>query len=140
MTTPVQGLAEFERRFAAIPVRVREAVRDAMEKGAIDCVAEMRRAAPFKDGDLRASINWSWGEAPAGAMVIGKVAGNEYGSMRITIFAGGGDAFYARFQEFGTTDMRANPFFYPVWRVWRRRIRARITRAMRKAIRESMAA
>ena len=69
--------------------------------------------------------------------MIGTVGGREYGTMRITIYAGGGDAFYARFQEFGTVKMPANPFFFPVWRARRKRIKNRISRAVSKGIRES---
>jgi len=85
-------------------------------------------------GQFSVTIN---SEAPAGSLTIGTVGGREFGTMRITIFAGGGDAFYARFQEFGTVDMTANPFFFPVWRAHRRRARTRISRAISKAIRES---
>lgn len=44
---------------------------------------------------------------------------------------------YAKYQEFGTVKMPANPFFYPVWRARRRRVKVRISRAISKAIKES---
>lgn len=133
----VEGLDRFNRRWKAIPKNARINVRAAMEDAATNIVEEMWSRAPYDDGVLAASIGWTWGEAPAGALTIGTVGGREYGAMRITIFAGGGDAFYARFQEFGTQDMPANPFFYPVWRVRRKNVRSRISRAISKAIRES---
>ena len=132
----VQGLDELNRRWGAVPDRVREAVREAMEKAADSVVADMRKIAPKgESGDLARSINWTWGDAPAGSLVIGTATGGRsYGSMVITFYAGGGDAFYARFQEFGTVKMAAQPFFFPVWRVWRRRVRSRISRAVTKAM------
>lgn len=134
----VQGLDKLNRRWKAIPKAARVNVRAAMEDAANDIVEEMWSRAPQgATGRLGASIGWTWGDAPAGTLTIGKVGGREYGTMRITIYAGGGDAFYARFQEFGTVNMPANPFFYPVWRVRRRRVRGRISRAISKAIRES---
>lgn len=133
----VQGLARFNRRWMAIPKAARVNVKAAMEDAANDIVEEMWSRAPFDEGDLAASIGWTWGEAPEGTLTIGTVGGTEYGALRITIFAGGGDAFHAWFQELGTQNMPANPFFFPVWRARRKRVKGRISRAMSKAIRES---
>lgn len=109
-----------------------------MEDAANDIVEEMWSRAPQgATGRVGASIGWTWGDAPAGSFVIGSVGGREFSSMRITIFAGGGDAFYARFHEFGTVKMAAQPFFFPVWRARRKRVRGRISRAISKSIRES---
>ena len=133
----VKGLDRLNRRWRAIPKNARINVRAAMEDLASDIVEEMWSRAPFRDGVLSGSIGWTWGDAPAGSMTIGKVGGKEYGAMRITIYAGGGEAFYARFHEFGTQDMPANPFFFPVWRARKCRVKGRISRAMSKSIRES---
>lgn len=133
----VKGLDRLNRRWRAIPKNARINVRAAMEDLASDIVEEMWSRAPYLDGVLSGSIGWTWGDAPAGSMTIGKVGGKEYGAMRITIYAGGGEAFYARFHEFGTQDMPANPFFFPVWRARKRRVKGRISRAMSKSIRES---
>lgn len=132
----VQGLEQLQRRWSAIPAKVKAAVEAAMERVAEDVVRDMRKLAPKgATGDLVRSISWTWGEAPKGSMTIGKTEqGRAYGAMVLTIYAGGGDAFYARFQEFGTVDMAANPFFFPVWRIWRRRVRGRIAAAIRRAI------
>lgn len=141
----VQGLAEFERRWNAIPGRVRAAVREEMERSAEGIVRDMRRVAPKRTGRLAASIGWTWGAAPDGSLVIGTVGGGEYGAMRITIYAGSAGTMVSnsrgkRFQlakimEFGTKAVPAHPFFFPVWRVRRRAVRTRISRAITKAIR-----
>lgn len=134
----VDGLDKFKRRWQAIPKNARKNVRAVMEDQANDIVEEMWARAPMGETlKLGASIGWTWGDAPAGSMVIGTVGGTEHASIRITIYAGGGDAFYARFQEFGTLNMPANPFFFPVWRARRRRVTTAISRAISKAIRES---
>jgi HK97 gp10 family phage protein len=134
----VKGLAEFNRRWGAIPAKVRQAARDTLEQNAEEIVADMKRLAPKGESlDLVNSIGWTWGDAPEGSMVIGTVGGKEYSTLRITIYAGGGDAFYARFQEFGTKDMPANPFFFPVWRTRKRRVKSRLTRNINKAIKEA---
>lgn len=136
----VQGLAQLERRWKAIPDRVREEVRKAMEAAALGIVADMDRLKPLPEIE----IGWTWGEAPAGSMVLGKVGGKDYGALRITIFAKGA-TFDARWFEFGTAprfhksgkyvgQIAAVPFFFPVWRVWRRRVKARITAAIKRGL------
>ena len=46
-------------------------------------------------------------------------------------------AFLSGFQEFGTKDMPDNPFFFPVWRARKRRVKSRLTRNINKAIKEA---
>ncbi|MFY0619322.1 HK97-gp10 family putative phage morphogenesis protein [Shimia sp.] len=133
----VDGLARFQKRWRAIPRNARINVRAAMEDAATDIVEEMWSRAPQHEGVLAMSIGWTWGVPPKGAMTIGTVGGSPKEGLRITIFAGGGDAFYAWFQEFGTLEMPANPFFFPVWRARRKNVKSRLSRAMSKAIRES---
>ncbi|GAA6190890.1 HK97-gp10 family putative phage morphogenesis protein [Phaeobacter sp. NW0010-22] len=132
----VQGLDRFNRRWQAIPKNARINVRAAMEDAATDIVEEMASRAPYLEGELQASIGWTWGEAPKGSLTIGSVGGTNYGALRITIYVGGGDAFHARFQEFGTANMPANPFFFPVWRARRKRVKGQISRALSKSIRD----
>lgn len=134
----VKGMAEFQRRWFAIPVKVRQAARETLEQNAEEIVKDMRRAAPVGErGNLLHSINWTWGDAPEGSMAIGTVGGSKYATMRITIYAGGGDAFYAHFQEFGTVNMHANPFFFPVYRARKKRVKSRLTRNINKAIKNA---
>lgn len=82
-------------------------------------------------------------------MVLGKVksSGRGAGNLQITVFAGGGDAYYARMIEFGTAPhlnggrfagskhpgTAAQPFFFPAFRANRRRAKSRVSRAINKA-------
>lgn len=142
----VEGAARVRRLLAQIPAKVQEAAQRSLEQSAEEIVQLMRRLAPRDSGALANSIGWTWGDAPAGSMTLGtvkggKASGSIYGSMVITIYAGGkvagADAFYARFQEFGTRKMRANPFFYPAYRANKKRVRSRLTRAIRKALNDT---
>lgn len=141
----MEGAEALRRKLAMIPQSVLDAVRAELERQATDIVGLMQRLAPVDQGDLRRSIGWTWGDAPAGSLTIGTVktpkGARDYASMQITIFAGGKgnglDAFYARFQEFGTKDMPANPFFYPAYRAKSRSAKSAVTRSMRKAIRNA---
>ena len=130
-------------RLAKIPDIAREAAAAAMEEGAQEIVDAMKMAAPIDSGDLRDSIGWTWGEVPAGSFMIdeirsGKNKGDQYATLRIKIYAGNKDAFYARFQEFGTRSQPAQPFFYPTWKRERAKFRRRIRDRIRKRIKEAL--
>lgn len=140
----VQGIAALNRKLTVtIPKRIEAAVRSAMEQGAQEVVDMMKRLVPVSadgshgkaPGTLRDSIGWTWGDAPAGSVTLLKSSGGrEYAGMRITIYAGSKEAFYARWIEFGTQHAAAKRFFYPSWRTMRKRVKSRIQRASRKAI------
>ena len=140
----VQGIAALNKKLTVtIPKRIEASVRAAMEQGAQEVVDMMKRLVPVSvdgshgkaAGTLRDSIGWTWGDAPAGSVTLLKsTGGREYAGMRITIYAGSKEAFYAKWVEFGTQHAAARRFFYPSWRTMRKRVKSRIQRASRKAI------
>lgn len=150
MVTRVQGLNRLKRKLKRFPAVVEQEIRAAMEQSATEIVALAKSLAPVDDGDLQRSIGWTWGAAPEGAIVLGKVKSSRSGNMVITVYAGGGDAFHARFVEFGTAPhvnggrfagsqnpgTAAQPFFYPAYRATRKRAKGRITRAVNKAAKQ----
>ncbi|WP_339112781.1 HK97-gp10 family putative phage morphogenesis protein [Thioclava sp. GXIMD2076] len=125
-----------------IPAVAVDAAREAMEEGADIIVAEMRKLAPKgATGRLALSIGWTWGDLPAGTFMIDEVRsggnkGDQYATLRLRFYAGSREAFYARFQEFGTRDMPAQPFFYPAWRAKRAEFRRLIRKRVRDAIKK----
>lgn len=168
MKAKIEGLAALERRFKAIPERARAALAQTMEASAQQVVDMAKRLVEVKSGDLKNSIGWTWGDAPKGAMVIGTVKARgsinikSYGTMRITIYAGSQQVFYARFVEYGTRPhslsegaalpregrrgklqgtgpqhpgATARPFFFPAYRANRKSVKAKMSAAFRKAIR-----
>lgn len=136
--TQLKGEREFRRRLRSIPDKVRAEVVAAMEGASERVVRDMKALAPKGSSlELVNSIGWTWGEAPRGSITVGKMKGGKgYDRLQITIYAGGDEAFYARFQEFGTVRMPANPFFFPAWRANRRGVRSRITRAVKRGFRK----
>lgn len=140
-------MAELNPRIVAklkrIPDFAVDAARVAMEEGAQDIVDAMRAAAPGpRTGKLRDSIGWTWGELPPGTFMIdeirsGKNQGEQYATLRLKIYAGSSDAYYARFIEFGTVRAPAHPFFFPTWKAkkaaFRKQIRARVRAAIMEA-------
>jgi HK97 gp10 family phage protein len=151
----IKGLASLRRKLKRLPQLAEEEISKAMEQSANEIVALMKSLAPVASGDLQNSIAWTWGDAPEGAMVLGKVRqkGRGAGNLVITIYAGGGDAFHARFVEFGTSPFTngglyagsenpgtaAQPFFYPSWRAGRKRAKGRVTRAINKSAKRAAA-
>lgn len=142
-----------EARLAKVPDIARAAATKAMEEGAVEIVAEMKRLVPVlktpdgrrQAGALRDSIGYTWGDVPAGSFVIdeirsGRNAGDQYATLRIKIYAGSREAFYGRFVEFGTkTGAPAQPFFFPAWKKMRPEFRARIRAAVKQDIKEAWA-
>lgn len=148
-----------------IPDVAVEAARRAMEEGATKIVAQMKAATPARTGELRNSIGWTWGELPPGTFMIdeirtGRNQGEQFATLRLKIYAGSKEAFYARFVEFGTRahsvarnasvdrskrqdqggmhpGTAAQPFFYPTWRKMRAEWRREIRNAVRAAIRDA---
>lgn len=141
----VDGVKALENKLTkSIPKAIQSAARDAMEKGAQEVVDMMKRQVPKDTGKLASTIGWTWGDAPAGSIVIGEVSGRKYSTMRIVIYAGNektrvgkrNQFQLARLQEFGTQGMPANPFFFGSWRTKRKRVKDRITRSIRSAIKK----
>lgn len=133
----------FRARLRKVPALVEARTRKAMEKSADEMVEAMKRIVPERTGELKNSIRWAWagqGDDP-GALTAGKVKsgpnkGKEFAEMRLIIFAGNrktGEAFYARWVEFGTVKTRAQPYFFPTYRGLRPTAKRRIGREIRKA-------
>ena len=151
---PIKGLASLNRKLKRLPDLARQEIAAAMESVADQVVALAKSLAPVRDGDLQRSIAWTYGDAPTGAIVLGKVKGRRReGSLAITIYAGNDQAFYARWIEFGTSPhtnaglyagsehpgTAAQPFFYPAWRASRKSAKSRISRAINKSAKRAAA-
>lgn len=147
-------MSDLRRRFQAVPEIVRREVTAEIEKQAGQMVAQMRALNP-SPGDIQ--IDWTWGDAPAGAIAIGKASGGRsYGRVTVTIYAIGPALAGSRVPitlaevfEFGTNQRRqrstgrrtgavkAQPYFFPVYRANRSRARGAITRAVTRAVKKS---
>lgn len=134
------GLSSFQKRMRAIPLAARQAVQPALLKGAEE-IADLQRALapddPTTDApDLKSSIAVTGpGQStppysqPGGSTVVPENA--------VAITAGNTDVRYPHLQEYGTTRHAAQPFFWPGYRLGRKRALNRIKRAIGKAIREA---
>lgn len=128
-------LKRLERRLMAIPRRVKEDVVPALLKSGEELADTMRRLAPEDEGDLKASIAVTapGNSTPAYSQPGGSrvAAENE-----VLVTAGNSDVRYPHLQEYGTSHHEAQPFFWPAYRLLKKRLQARIKRGVGKAVRD----
>lgn len=147
----IEALRRKIKALSSAPMRSR--IKQAIAEAADEIADMQRRMAPVRTGALRASIKVTFGARPAQSSAGLGVGGAAAGDPELTawITAGGvGQGWYARFVEFGTAPhtaggkfkgarhpgARAQPFFFPAYRVMRKRAKSKISRAIGKAARD----
>jgi hypothetical protein len=139
--------ARLERRIKAIPQAYRDAIKTQILISAQKIMEHQKRVVPVKTGALRASIVVTPGgtKKVAYSIGIGKARGDHELSARIS--AGNTNVRYAHLVEFGTTThiaggkfkgatipgAAAQPYFYPPWRLGKKRFRAEVSKVVRAA-------
>jgi HK97 gp10 family phage protein len=128
------GLDRMNRRFAAVLRNVKEVVEPALVKGAEEIAATQRQLAPQDTGALKDSIAVTppGGQTPAYSQPGGSRLARDNEAL---VTAGGVDVRYPHLVEYGTSEAPAQPFFWPGFRLMRKRAQDRIKRAVRKAVR-----
>ena len=131
-----EGLASFQRRMKAIPQAVREGVKPSLIAAA-DMVADaMRALAPVDEGDLRTSIAVTgplestppYSQPGGAAMVPENMA---------AVTVGNSNVRYPHLQEYGTKHAAAQPFFWPGFRLTRKKAAGRIKTGLSRVIRKT---
>ncbi|MFI0843970.1 HK97-gp10 family putative phage morphogenesis protein [Mesorhizobium sp. IMUNJ 23232] len=126
----VTGLAQFNRKLRALPVAARAEMEKAVTEGAARVAALASALAPKDTGTLASTVRV---EAGAHSLQRLVVAGGEATEKEVR--QGSGAEFdYAKAQEWGTREMEKNPSLYPAFRSLKKSIRARMSRAVRRAI------
>ncbi|GLK76706.1 hypothetical protein GCM10008171_19600 [Methylopila jiangsuensis] len=134
------GLDDLSRRLKRIPEEVRKAIDPAVTQSAEEMAATMRAMVPVKSGKLRESIVVT---PPGGTTPAHSQPGGSHvvpaGAAVVT--AGNSEVRYAHLVEYGhmasgwsDVPAPAYPFFWPGYRLTKKRARGRINRAMKKAI------
>lgn len=130
------SIKSFQRRMQAIPKAAREAALPAVQKSADEMAEMMRALAPERLGDLKASI------AVTGPGQFTPAYSHPGGSQRMAenafaVTVGNTDVRYPHLQEYGTTRHDPQPFFWPAYRLLKKRSERRIKRAIGKGIKEA---
>lgn len=130
-----EGFGKLIERLNRIPKKVRAEVEAALLKSAEESASVQRLLVPEDQGDLKASIAIT----PPGEQTPKYASGGRTrvpeGAVAIT--AGNDAVRYAHHVEFGTSRAKAQPFFWPGFRMTRTRNKRRIKRALKKAMKES---
>lgn len=129
-------LRRLSKRLEAIPVAVRAAVVPALVQSGKEMAARMKLLAPEDTGALADSIVITApGQStppysqPGGSRVAEK--------NQVLVTVGNSDVRYPHLVEYGTANAPAHPFFWPAFRLTRKRAANRIKRAIRKAVKEA---
>lgn len=136
------------------PPAVGAAGTEALRQNGTEAETLIRGAAPEDTGSLKDSIGWVFGDPPPGS--LGVVAARREAALsgipphlRISIFSGGVIAPHAHLVEFGTAQRftddgkstgaaPAQPYFFPIIRALQRRMRNRIRRLTRQALKRAL--
>lgn len=145
----ITNIDRLKARIAAIPRATRDELRAAIAESAEEIVQLQKRLVPVDHGDLQMSITWRWGNEVkiAYSQSIGSVGEHE---LAARISAGNTKVRYAHLVEFGThahiaggkfagaeiPAIPAHPFFYPGYRLGKKRAKSRISRAVTRAARK----
>lgn len=135
----------------AMQTEVHDKLTRAIERWADRVVTEMRAmlAIAYPAVAPQVEIAWTWGEAPSGAITVGKVGRNEFDQMAVTVYARArnGSGFTAVWFEFGTAPraqkktgrytgrITGASFFFGTYRANRRRIVSNLRSTLRRAVR-----
>lgn len=120
--------------------RVKKAPRQGINKALISSAEELaaaqRHLAPEDTGALKGSITVT---GPGQMTPPYSQPGGERvaGANEVIVTVGDHTVRYPHLVEYGTANAEAQPFFWPVLRLLRKRLQQRIDRAGRKAVRDA---
>jgi HK97 gp10 family phage protein len=115
------------KKLLALRDETAQAVKPAMIKAAEIIIEQQKAYAPEITGELKDSITYHFDASATGARKFA----NE---TRLYITAGDADAPYAPLIEIGTQRRPATPFFFPGYRVAKKKALGVITRAVTVAV------
>jgi HK97 gp10 family phage protein len=122
-----------KKRLAAIPRAVKQAVVPALMTSGNELADRMRALAPEDTGALKESITVT---PPGGTTPPYSQPGGSQtaGETQVLVTAGNDDVRYPHLVEYGTEEAAAQPYFWPAYRLTKKRAANRIKRAIRKAV------
>ncbi len=136
MNVTVSGLDALRRKLQAMQAQVKAEVQASLEQSGAEMVATARALAPVDEGELRDSIVMSKpGELTP---LYGGGGQRKVGDLAVRVTAGDARTRYAFHIEAGTSKMAARPYFWPAYRVLKKKIKGRTSRAIGKAVRKAV--
>lgn len=130
------GIGKLRRRLARIPEEVKKAAMRDTVAAAEDIAKRMKQLAPEDSGDLIDSITVTPGgeRTPRHSQPGGEVIVPEN---KVMITAGNNAVRYAHLVEWGAEKAEAQPYFFPGYRLGKKKAVSKIKRGIRKAIKDA---
>jgi HK97 gp10 family phage protein len=130
------GLAKTLAAMRRAKEAARAAVMPELEQAGRDIAITMRVLAPRDTGALEDNIEVTYpGQStPPYSQPGGSRTAKD---SEVLITAGNADVRYPHLVEYGTSDTEAQPFFWPGWRLHRKKTRDRIARRFRKELKDA---
>lgn len=129
------SISRIDRMLANVTKAALAEVQPALAKAGDRVAGTMRQLAPEDTGDLKKSIEVTpAGQStppysqPGGETVVPE--------NQVMITAGNTEVRYPHLVEYGTTESSAQPFFWPAYRLEKKKAAAAIKRAISKAVRQ----
>ncbi len=133
-------LQRLSKRLLAIPKAAKDAVRPSLIAAGEELAGTMKQLAETSrdTGDLIESIQVTGpGEStppysqPGGSTTAGE--------NQVLVTAGNSEVRYPHLVEYGTVHSQAQPFFWPAFRLKRKKLAQKVKRAVGKSVRETWA-
>jgi HK97 gp10 family phage protein len=115
----LQGLASLKNKLARMPAKAKQRMREALDKNADELISAQRSLAERHRASGRTIKS------------LQKKQGDH--ELQVKVFS---DFFAARWEEFGTVKTPAIPFFFPPYRILKKRFKSRVRTATSKAVKE----
>ncbi len=139
----ISGLSQLVRAMEELPKNVqRNALRKAASSGAAIVRTTVRNMAPVQTGKLKRSIAMKRARTPDSQIATYEVhvrqaynAWNRVGNKKVEAY-GKFDAYYARWIEYGTSQMSPQPFMRPAWQLSKDAAADKIVEVLRAKIAE----
>lgn len=128
----ITSIERFKRLSEELQQEIRRDAIAQLNQEADELVQQMQAAVPANTGNLRRSIRKEQGSRETRVTV-------KAGGTLTTVQRANYSYDYSRGVEFGTATSAAHPFFWPSWRLRRRRIRSRMKRKITQDIKRRSA-
>lgn len=127
------SVERFRRLTVELQAEVRKEAIAEVGRQAEDLARIIESVAPVHEGVLKTTVRTFPGRKPTVVVVMA-------GGQRTRRAGGAGRAYdYARADEFGTVKMPAQPFFFPTYRLRKKKMRAAVKRKITAAIKKRSA-
>jgi HK97 gp10 family phage protein len=131
----VENLDKFNKQMTVdVPMSVHDALKAEIERQSSLLTQRISGLTPVDRGVLKATVKWEWAKPKDNSPLGLRTRVTAGDSTTIVSNRRGKRWQLARLVEFGTVHRKATPFFFPVYRAYKKKMRSALSTATRKAI------